>query len=76
MYCFDPRIFKDADLPKYHIYKTRKTGLIRAKFIKESVENLRENLKKIGSELVVSDEKPEIFLKKLLSPDSTNLIIY
>jgi len=60
VFVFDERVFKG---------KTRfgfpKTGKFRAKFILESVENLRQNLGEIGSDLVVCIGKPEYILAEL-----------
>ena len=39
VYCFDPRIFNSTTK-----YNTRKTGIVRANFILQSVLNLRNNL--------------------------------
>lgn len=54
VYVFDDRVFMG---------KTRfgfpKTGKFRAKFILESVADLRQNLRSIGSDLVVRTGKPE-----------------
>ncbi|MEZ5044375.1 MAG: DASH family cryptochrome [Saprospiraceae bacterium] len=54
VYVFDERVFKG---------KTRfgfpKTGSFRAQFIIESVQNLRQNLRAMGSDLVVRVGKPE-----------------
>jgi deoxyribodipyrimidine photo-lyase len=53
LYCFDPR----------HFVQTRwgnaKTGPFRAKFLHEAVENLRKNLRDIGSNLLVVQDTPE-----------------
>ena len=67
VYCFDPLVFNAS-----------KIGLVRAKFLIESVENLRANLKKIGSNLLVSFEKPEGFIEKFILHDENalNLIVY
>lgn len=71
VYCFDPRTFKN-----HTDYETRKTGLVRARFQIESVLDLRQSLKQVGSELVLSCEKPETFLPKLFSKDMENIIVY
>ena len=42
-----------------------KTGTFRAKFLLESVQNLRDNLRKKGSNLVVRLGKPEVILSEL-----------
>ena len=59
VYIFDPRIFKEhhLDFPK--------TGNLRHQFLIESVENLRENLQKIGSNLIVKAGFPEDILPQL-----------
>ncbi|TNE59285.1 MAG: DASH family cryptochrome [Bacteroidetes bacterium] len=60
VFIFDERVF---------LGKTRfgfpKTGKFRARFILESVENLRQNLRDIGSELIVRTGKPEHILSEL-----------
>ena len=60
VYIFDERVFKG---------KTRfgfpKTGKYRAQFTIESVHNLRNSLRKIGSELIVRVGKPEEILFEL-----------
>jgi len=56
VYIFDPRIFKE------HPLGFQKTGKIRHHFLIESVQNLRENLQKIGSNLIVRTGFPEDIL--------------
>ena len=76
LYCFDPRhYFKEHSQTKYG---TRKTGLLRARFQIETVENLRKSLRSIGSDLLISSEKPEDFIPKLLVQNSNteNIIVY
>ena len=61
LYCFDPDHFKRSwnfDLPK--------TGLHRARFMIESVKNLRENIKKANSNLVVEHARPLDGIKKIV----------
>ncbi|MCC6410181.1 MAG: DASH family cryptochrome [Saprospiraceae bacterium] len=62
VYIFDPRVFHG---------KTRfgfpKTGKFRAKFILECVENLRSNLRELGSDLVVLQGHPEVLLTEMAS---------
>lgn len=59
VYIFDPRIFKEHELG------FPKTGELRHQFLIESVENLRENLQKIGSNLIVKTGFPEDILPQL-----------
>ncbi len=53
IYCFDPRQFAPTTLG------FPKTDSFRAQFILESVANLRANLQKIGSDLLIRVGKPE-----------------
>lgn len=50
LYCFDPRFFT-KEVKKYG---TRKCGLIRTRFMIESVDNFRHNLESIDSKLLLS----------------------
>jgi deoxyribodipyrimidine photo-lyase len=59
VYVFDPRQFV---LGKYGFPKT---GSFRAKFMLESVENLKKSLQKIGADLLVVRGKPEEILLEL-----------
>ena len=59
VYVFDPRIFKEDDLG------FAKTGEMRNQFLIESVKNLRENLQKIGSNLIIRTGFPEDILPQL-----------
>ncbi|MFZ1703597.1 MAG: DASH family cryptochrome [Saprospiraceae bacterium] len=54
VYVFDERIFFGKTS-----YGFLKTGKFRAKFILESVEDLRNNLRNLGSDLIVRIGKPE-----------------
>ena len=73
VYCFDPR-FYSASVPRYD---TLKCGSNRLKFTIEGVKCLRKNLEQIGSQLMVSNEKPEDFLGKLMQKtQSSYTVIY
>ena len=72
VYSFDPR-YMNFKVPKYD---TIKCGAIRARFLRESVINMREKLEGLGSHLLVTTEKPEIFLPKLILPDGDNALVY
>lgn len=63
IFFFDPR-FVGGDSSKTP-FGTIKCGPRRAKFLIESVKNLRENLSKLGSGLVVYLGKPEEFFETL-----------
>jgi deoxyribodipyrimidine photo-lyase len=59
IYCFDPRHFAPTDLG------FPKTDSFRAQFILESVANLRANLQKIGSDLLIRIGKPEEIIPQI-----------
>ena len=61
VYVFDERVFKGQTC----WFNFPKTGAYRAKFIIESVENLRENLRKLGNDLVVRVGQPEEIIFEL-----------
>jgi deoxyribodipyrimidine photo-lyase len=52
-YCFDERQFKQTS------YGFPKTGKYRAKFLLESITDLRNSLKKLGSNLIIRKGLPE-----------------
>jgi deoxyribodipyrimidine photo-lyase len=55
---------------------SRKTGISRAKFTIETVECLRKNLQKIGSNLLVAVKKPEDIIGDLLKEGSQNVVVF
>lgn len=55
LFCFDKSILSPTAVT-WH-YKFAKTAMHRAKFILESVSDLRESLRKLGSDLVVRTEQ-------------------
>ncbi|KAK9760981.1 hypothetical protein K7432_014477 [Basidiobolus ranarum] len=72
IYCFDPRQVdltnvkdKAYTAPKSGVFGLPKCSKLRTKFLMESVLNLKNNLKKLGSELLVAYEPPEEFLPRL-----------
>ena len=64
IYSFDPRFTTKNE----QTYGTVKCGAHRMLFNIEAVLNLRENLKKIGSGLLVTDHRAEEFIAKILAP--------
>ncbi|MEY4905704.1 MAG: hypothetical protein RLZZ292_3519 [Bacteroidota bacterium] len=60
VYVFDERVFQGKTG-----FGFAKTGKFRAKFILESIEDLRENLRKKGSNLLLRIGKPEEEIAKL-----------
>ncbi len=59
VYCFDPFYFKTTSLG------LQKTGNIRAKFLLESVADLRANLRRMGGELIVQTGSPAEIIPQL-----------
>lgn len=59
-YCFDELQFSDD------LYGFKKTDAIRAQFLLESVQNLKDNLKKIGSDLVIRFGNPAQEIRHLV----------
>jgi deoxyribodipyrimidine photo-lyase len=53
VFCFDPRVFADIDLG------FQKTGQFRAKFLIESVDNLKKSLQNLGADLIIEMGHPE-----------------
>ncbi len=69
IYVFDERVF-NTTTP----FGFKKTDKFRAKFIIESVENLRKSLRKKGSELIVRIGKPEEEVYKIAKAAKTNWV--
>jgi deoxyribodipyrimidine photo-lyase len=59
-YCFDPRQFATTS------YGFPKTGNFRAKFLLESVTDLRKSLETLGSNLLIRIGKPEEIIPQLV----------
>ncbi|GAA4281692.1 DASH family cryptochrome [Gaetbulibacter aestuarii] len=60
LYCFDPRHFEDT------IFGFKKTEKYRAKFLIETVQNLKKGLKDLNIELFVFYDRPEIKIPDLI----------
>lgn len=60
VYVFDERVFKGQTR-----FGFPKTGKFRARFLLESVENLRANLRTAGSDLIVRVGKPEYIVPEI-----------
>jgi deoxyribodipyrimidine photo-lyase len=56
VYCFDPRHFELTP------FNTSKTGIVRAKFLLESVADLRKSFQNVGGDLIIRVGKPEVIL--------------
>jgi len=61
LYCFDPDHFKGT----WH-FNFPKTGMHRTRFLLQSVENLKQNLRKLNSDLVVENVKPMEGIKRIV----------
>lgn len=59
VYCFDPRHFENTR------FGFKKTGKYRAKFLIETIHNLKKNLKRLNIELLVYHERPEIAIPEI-----------
>eukprot|EP00980_Cylindrotheca_fusiformis_P012627 scaffold3084_cov144-Cylindrotheca_fusiformis.AAC.75 len=74
VFCFDPRYYgNDARSD----FGSMKCGPKRAKFVLESVKDLRKSLQRQGSELLVASARPEEFfalLKSSLKDRSTKIV--
>src|SRR5476651_993036 len=70
VYCFDPYYFKTTRSG------TLKTGNFRAKFLIESVANLRDNLRAMGSELIVRTGNPAEIIPQLAAEYHVNEVYH
>ena len=61
IYCFDPRHFQKDK------FGFTKTGKFRAKFLVETIKELKQNLQKLNIPLFVYQEKPEVIIPDLIS---------
>jgi deoxyribodipyrimidine photo-lyase len=68
VYCFDPRHFKTTS------YGFKKTAQYRAKFLIESITDLKQNLDALNIPLFVFQEKPEIVIPKLCIDYNVNTV--
>lgn len=73
VYCFDPR-FYEQEVPEFAA--KRKCGIHRTKFNIEAVNDLRQNLKKVGSDLFVAHDTPENFLPNLVDQERHTTLVY
>ncbi len=59
LYVVDPREFGDREFGGHESFRFRKTGPHRARFLRESLADLRSSLRTRGSDLVVREGRPE-----------------
>ena len=69
IYCFDPRFVGKAQTP----FGSDKCGVLRAKFLLDSVQDLRHNLEKNGSGLIVAYGKTEDVMSNLCKAIDTEV---
>ncbi len=69
VYIFDPRVFSGKTKAGFH-----KTDKFRARFIIESVHDFKENLKKIGLDLITRIGKPENILYEIALAAKTSTV--
>lgn len=70
VYCLDPRLFVSTD------FGFPKTGNFRAKFLLESIDDLRGNLQEKDSDLILLNGKPEEALLKFATENQVEAIYY
>lgn len=70
VYCLDPRHFGTTE------FGSPKTAHFRAKFLYESVEDLKRSLRRLGSDLLVVHGRPEDILPRMLTPGSRSVVSY
>ena len=71
VFCFDPRIFGNSARSRLPNQNELKCGPKRAQFVLESVMDLRANLERKGSGLIVAHAKPEDFIPQLFQTIGT-----
>jgi deoxyribodipyrimidine photo-lyase len=59
VYCFDPFYYRNTS------FSTQKTGNFRARFINESVTDLRQSLRNLGGELIIRVGDPTVIIPEL-----------
>jgi deoxyribodipyrimidine photo-lyase len=59
VYCFDPFYYRNTS------FSTQKTGNFRARFINESVADLRQSLRNLGGELIIRVGDPTVIIPEL-----------
>ena len=69
VYCFDEAHFNISE------YGFQKTGSFRAQFLLESLIDLDNNLRELGSGLVILKGKPEVEIPKIVSQYKANKVV-
>ncbi len=69
VYCFDESHFTKSE------FEFQKTGNFRAQFLLESLIDLDNNLRELGSGLVIVKGKPEVEIPKIVSQYKVNKVV-
>ncbi len=70
VYCFDPRHFETTH------YGFPKTGPYRTTFLLESVSALRDQLRSLGSDLIIRYGKPEIEIPEIARANNSSALYF
>jgi len=70
LYCFDPRHFEESR------YGFPKTDAVRARFLIESVHELRNKLRSLGSDLIVATGRPEDILPDIVDTIGADRVVF
>jgi deoxyribodipyrimidine photo-lyase len=70
VYCVDPRLFNKVGLDLH------KTGTFRAKFLSESVDNLRFKLRQLNGDLVILQGNPEEVIPTFAQAHSAEAVFF
>ncbi len=70
IYCFDSRQFSTTS------FGFPKTGKYRAQFLLESISDLRQSLKKLGSSLIIRQGSPEIEISNIAQQLKVDAVYY
>ncbi|WP_257667708.1 DASH family cryptochrome [Parapedobacter tibetensis] len=70
VYCFDPRYFVAAE------YGTKKTGVLRAAFLRENVLALKHALQQLGGDLIIAYGHPEVLLPQIAAKYHVNEVYH
>lgn len=71
VYCLDPKHFKTT-----RWFGFSKTGAYRARFLLESLQDLRKRLRDLGSELIVQQGEPDYIIPKLASEYQADAVFF
>eukprot|EP01023_Acetabularia_acetabulum_P016121 TRINITY_DN17960_c0_g1_i2.p1 TRINITY_DN17960_c0_g1~~TRINITY_DN17960_c0_g1_i2.p1 ORF type:complete len:554 (-),score=105.99 TRINITY_DN17960_c0_g1_i2:301-1962(-) len=76
LYCFDPRFFGTNIIDRKTGMKGEpKMGPYRAQFLLESVIDLKQNLRNIGSDLLIQIGKPELIIPQYMQESSRETLV-